>query len=45
MRISIICFILQDMIMEDLQRLSSGQGYTAEIYKKSKYPDDSIAEK
>ena len=45
MRISIICFSLTGyMTAEDLQKDLQGKGYTAEIYKKSKYLDDSIAE-
>ena len=38
MRISIICFSLTGyMTAEDLQKDLQGKGYTAEIYKKSKY--------
>ena len=45
MRISIICFSLTGyMTAEDLQKDLQGKGYTAEIYKKSKYLDDSIVE-
>ena len=40
MRISIICFSLTGyMTAEDLQKDLQGKGYTAEIYKKSKYFD------
>ena len=45
MRISIICFSLTGyMTAEDLQKDLQGKGYTVELYKKSKYLDDSIAE-
>ncbi len=45
MRISIICFSLTGyMTAEDLQRDLQGKGYTVELYKKSKYLEDSIAE-
>ena len=45
MRISIICFSLTGyMTAEDLQKDLQGKGYTVELYKKSKYLEDSIAE-
>ena len=45
MRISIICFSLTGyMTAEKLQKNLHGKGYEAELYKKSKYLDDSITE-